>query len=41
LQFKIYPRALTVLAPLRAIKEEISEEQSEAARQVGTMGHPA
>lgn len=41
LKFKIYPRALTVLAPLRAIKEEISEEQSEAAKQVGTMGHPA
>ena len=38
LHFKIYPRALTVLAPLRAIKEEIAEEQSDAT---GTMGHPA
>ncbi|WMT90956.1 diacylglycerol kinase family protein [Pelagibacterium sp. H642] len=38
LNFKIYPRALSVLAPLRAIKEEIAEEQSEAA---GTMGQTA
>lgn len=33
LQFRIYPRALTVLAPLKLIKEEIAEEQSGAAGQ--------
>lgn len=38
LNFKIYPRALSVLAPLRAIKEEIAEEQAEA---IGTMGQTA
>lgn len=35
LQFKIYPRALTVLAPLWVIKDEIAEEQS------GTAGERA
>ncbi|WMT88294.1 diacylglycerol kinase [Pelagibacterium sp. 26DY04] len=38
LNFKIYPRVLSVLAPLRAIKEEIAEEQAEAT---GTMGQTA
>ena len=37
LNFKIYPRALKVLAPLRAVKEEIAEEQSDA----GAAGQPA
>ena len=41
LQFRIYPRALTVLAPLRAIKEEIAQEQSEAAGQAGAAERPA
>ncbi|WP_421950711.1 diacylglycerol/lipid kinase family protein [Pelagibacterium sp.] len=31
LQFRIYPRALSVLAPLQAVKQEIADEQSEAA----------
>lgn len=38
LHFKIYPRALTVLAPLQAIKEEIAEEQAEGtARPMGQL----
>lgn len=41
LQFRIYPRALTVLAPLKVIKEEIAQEQSEAARQAGGSEQPA
>lgn len=41
LQFKIYPRALTVLAPIKVIKEEIAEEQSEATGQAGATGQPA
>ncbi len=35
LHFKIYPRALTVLAPLTAIKDEIADEQSNASAAVG------
>ncbi|QJR19111.1 diacylglycerol/lipid kinase family protein [Pelagibacterium halotolerans] len=41
LHFSIYPRALSVLAPLQAVKEEIAEEQSEAATQPGAAGQPA
>lgn len=41
LHFKIYPRALTVLAPLKVIKQEIAEEQSGAAGQAGAAGQPA
>ncbi|SDH08793.1 diacylglycerol/lipid kinase family protein [Pelagibacterium luteolum] len=29
LNFKIYPRALTVLAPIKAVKEELAEDQAE------------
>lgn len=41
LEFKIYPRALSVLTPLAAIKQEISEEQAAAAEQAGTLGQSA
>jgi diacylglycerol kinase family enzyme len=41
LEFKIYPRALSVLAPLRAIKEEMADEQAEAVAQPGATGQPA
>lgn len=41
LQFRIYPRALSVLAPLQAVKEEIAEEQSDIAEQAGAAGQPA
>tara|TARA_R100000365_G_scaffold3283_1_gene10557 strand:- start:1633 stop:2598 length:966 start_codon:yes stop_codon:yes gene_type:complete len=38
LRFKIYPRALSVLAPLQAVKKEIADEQSETT---GAQGQPA
>ena len=37
LHFKIYPRALTVLAPLKVIKEEIADEQADANQPIAGL----
>jgi diacylglycerol kinase family enzyme len=39
LHFKIYPRALSVLAPLQAVKAEIADERSDTGEQA--QGQPA